>query len=176
VPGCGGGDEEEAPVLAKKLEPPDRHEPQDRRRRWWPALASETSAQTVAAGRWRTRGRIPTRGPAGCVRWWERPPPGGDDLLWEAVIRLHEQRQALGISVTALADRLREAGSPVRRETLSRLLNGVQPTSWDTADALAHLLGVSLDELHERRFAAGEPPAQAATSAAERRTRVSPHR
>jgi hypothetical protein len=98
-------------------------------------------------GRWRRRGLVATWGPGGRVQWWERPAPGGDQLLWAAVVRLHQARQTAGVSMTRLAERMASCGHPIRRETLSRVLNGAQPTSWATAEAIAHVLGVSLDDL-----------------------------
>ena len=80
--------------------------------------------------------------------WWERPAPEDSDPgLWEAVQGIHVRRQQLGMSVTELARRLSGAGRPIRRETLSRILNGKQPTTWDTAERLAHILGIELSEL-----------------------------
>jgi hypothetical protein len=116
------------------------------------------SAEERASGRWRMRGRIPTRGPRGPVRWWERPAPGGNELLWEAVIRVHEARIVQKVSISALVDHLAYRGHKIRRETLSRVLNGLQPTSWETVDELADLLGVSLADLHERRWKLAGPP------------------
>ena len=88
--------------------------------------------------------------------WWERPAPEDSDPgLWEAVQRIHVRRQQLGMSVTELARRLSGAGRSIRRETLSRILNGKQPTTWDTAERLAHILGLELGDLGGD---AGPPP------------------
>lgn len=92
----------------------------------------------------RVRTPRPTRGPQGQVEWWERPAPGGHEALWAAVRHLHERRQQLGLSVAALARRLHDRGYPIARETLSRVLNGKQPTSWPTVEVLADLLGADL--------------------------------
>ena len=79
--------------------------------------------------------------------WWERPAPEeSDPALWRAVQRLHVRRQQLRMSVTELARRLTARGYPMRRETLSRVLNGKQPTTWETAERLADILGISLAE------------------------------
>ena len=85
-------------------------------------------------------------GPAGEVRWWERAAPGGDTALWAAVVRCHEALRARGWSVTRLAEHLRATGHPVRRETLSRVLNGRQRTTWDTVERLAAVLDVDLSD------------------------------
>lgn len=99
-------------------------------------------------GRWREPLRRPTRAPHGEVLWWERPAPEDSDPgLWEAVQRIHVRRQQLGMSVTELARRLAGAGRPIRRETLSRILNGKQPTTWDTAERIAHILNIGLTDL-----------------------------
>jgi plasmid maintenance system antidote protein VapI len=50
------------------------------------------------------------------------------------------------MSVTELARRLSAHGHPLRRETLSRILNGKQPTTWDTAERIADILGVAVAE------------------------------
>ncbi|QBI19014.1 XRE family transcriptional regulator [Egibacter rhizosphaerae] len=92
----------------------------------------------------RTPPRRTTRGPRGEVRWWERPAPGGDEELWRAVIRCHEALQRRRWSVTELAWRLRLAGHPVARETLSKVLNGRQRTSWATVEQLARILDIDL--------------------------------
>lgn len=84
--------------------------------------------------------RRPTRGPFGEVPWWERPPPGGHEALWDAVKRLQHRRLQLGLSVTQLARRMARLGHPVSRETLSRVLNGKQPTSWTTVEVMAEAL------------------------------------
>jgi plasmid maintenance system antidote protein VapI len=63
------------------------------------------------------------------------------------------------MSVTELARRLSAAGHEIRRETLSRVLNGKQPTTWATAERLAIILGMSLelpdDERSDAANAAG---------------------
>ena len=101
-------------------------------------------------GRWRQPAGRPTRAPHGEVRWWERPAPEeSDPRLWGAVQRIQARRQQLGLSVTELARRLNGRGHPMRRETLSRVLNGKQPTTWDTAERLADLLGLSLTDGQE---------------------------
>ena len=130
-------------MLARKISPPERGAQPAR---------PEPSAARRAQGRWRTRGRLPTRGPRGEVWWWERPAPRGDTLLWEAVQRLHARRQSCCVTVHGLAEALAGIGHPIRRETLSRVLNGKQRTSWDTAEALSEILGVDLDDLLARRF------------------------
>lgn len=94
-----------------------------------------------------TRQPRPTRGPHGEVRWWEREAPRGDEALWRAVQRLHERQQTLGVSLSELARRTDRTARPLRRETLSRVFNGTQPTTWDAVEVLAELLGVSLDDL-----------------------------
>ena len=77
--------------------------------------------------------------------WWERPPPEASDAaLWRAVQRIHARRQQLDMSVTELARRLAAGGTPIRRETVSRVLNGKQPTTWETAERMADILGISL--------------------------------
>lgn len=48
------------------------------------------------------------------------------------------------MSVTDLARRLTALGTPIRRETLSRVLNGKQPTTWSTAERMADILGITL--------------------------------
>ena len=79
------------------------------------------------------------------MRWWERPPPDASDAaLWRAVRRIHARRQQLGMSVSELARRLSSSGTPIRRETVSRVLNGKQPTTWETAERMADILGISL--------------------------------
>lgn len=96
-------------------------------------------------GQWREPPARPTRAPHGEVRWWERPPPeDSDPQLWLAVQRIHARRQQLGLSVSDLARRLASSGLPIRRETVSRVLNGKQPTTWDTAERMADVLGISL--------------------------------
>ena len=103
------------------------------------------------AGRWRSAGLRPSKGPHGEVQWWERPAPGGDERLWAAVVRVHERMKSQGMSVTELARRVTDAGRPIRRETLSKVLNGFQPTSWGTVEALAHILDVDVSDLRRRR-------------------------
>ena len=99
-------------------------------------------------GRWREPQRRPTRAPHGEVLWWERAAPEeSDPRLWAAVQRIHVRRQQLGMSVTELARRLAGHGRPMRRETLSRVLNGKQPTTWDTAERIAQILGLDLADL-----------------------------
>lgn len=101
-------------------------------------------------GRWREPQRRPTRAPHGEVLWWERPAPEqSDPQLWEAVQRIQVRRQQLGMSVTDLARRLSGDGRPIRRETLSRVLNGKQPTTWDTAERMAHILGMDPGDIVE---------------------------
>ena len=97
-------------------------------------------------GAWRRNGRRPSVGPTGQVRWWERPAPGGDELLWAAVVRCHEAMRAEGLTIAQLARRLASTGRPLRRETLSRVLNGRQRTSWATVERLADVLGIDIDE------------------------------
>lgn len=98
-------------------------------------------------GRWRAPEARPTRAPHGEVLWWERPAPEeSDPRLWRAVQRIHVRRQQLGMSMTELARRLTALGFPMRRETLSRVLNGKQPTTWETAERLADILGISLSD------------------------------
>lgn len=105
------------------------------------------SGPSADRGRWRQPQAQPTRAPHGEVLWWHRPAPeSSDPALWAAVQRIHVRRQQLGMSVSDLARRLSASGRPMRRETLSRILNGKQPTTWDTAERLADLLGVPLYE------------------------------
>ena len=67
--------------------------------------------------------------------------------MWRAVQRIHIRRQQLGLTVTELARRLAGGGGfTMRRETLSRVLNGKQPTTWDTAERMADILGINLTE------------------------------
>ena len=106
--------------------------------------AAATEQVVVRPGRWREWGLEPTRGPAGEVRWWERPAPGGDEAMWDAVKTIHRRRISLGVSVCDLARRLRAAGTPVDRSTLSRVLNGLQPTSWDLIAAMAGEVGAGV--------------------------------
>ena len=106
-----------------------------------------THDRTADRGRWRRPEARPTRAPYGEVLWWHRPAPEeSDPALWVAVQRLHVRRQQLGMSVTALARRVSAAGHPLRRETLSRILNGKQPTTWDTAERLADVLDIDLSD------------------------------
>ncbi len=122
-------------MLARRIEPPlPPSEPENQRR----------SAAARAEGRWRTQGYRPTRGPHGPVRWWERAAPRGDEQLWAAVRRLQARRITLDASVAGLARALAQQGQPISRETLSRVLNGKQATSWETVERLAYLLGVDL--------------------------------
>lgn len=96
---------------------------------------------------WRQPQARPTRAPNGEVLWWHRPAPeASDPALWTAVQRIHVRRQQLGMSVTELARRLGAHGHPIRRETLSRILNGKQPTTWDTAERLADILGIRVGD------------------------------
>lgn len=88
--------------------------------------------------------RRPSRGPGGDVHWWQRPAPAGDAGLWEAVQRCHGRLHQCRVSVTDLAHRLAAIGHPRRRETLSRVLNGKQPTTWETVAAIAEVLDVDL--------------------------------
>lgn len=60
--------------------------------------------------------------------------------------RLHARRQQLRITVSELARRVSAGGYPIRRETLSRVLNGKQPTTWETAARIADILGISLSD------------------------------
>ena len=92
----------------------------------------------------RPRGRRPSVGPQGQVHWWDRPAPGDDVELWEAVIRCHEALQRRGWTVSALARRLARHGHPVRRETLSRILNGQQRTTWETVEVIAQTLDIEV--------------------------------
>ena len=97
------------------------------------------------AGRWRQPPLRPTRAPDGEVRWWERPAPEqSEPRLWEAVQRIQARRLQLQMTVTDLAVRLGQVGHSLRRETLSRILNGKQPTTWETAQRLAEIVGVNL--------------------------------
>ena len=82
------------------------------------------------------------------MRWWERDAPEeSDPELWAAVQRIQVRRQQLRMSVTELARRLSGRGHPIRRETLSRVLNGKQPTTWATAERMADILGIDLAEV-----------------------------
>lgn len=128
-------------MLARRIEPPS-----ETRAAAEPGL----SAARRAEGRWRTRGQVPTRNAAGQeVRWWERPAPRGDHALWQAVCRLQARRIARGMSVMALTRALEQAGRPIARETLSRVLNGKQATSQATVELLACLLDVDVRDLWE---------------------------
>lgn len=81
------------------------------------------------------------------MRWWTRPAPeDSDPELWAAVQRVQARRLQLGMSVTELARRLTRGGQTIRRETLSRVLNGKQPTTWDTCERMADLLGIDLSQ------------------------------
>ncbi len=124
--------------LARRIEMPP---PEERRFR-----THEEPSVRPRRGAWRTRGRRPSRGPAGEVRWWERPAPAGDEELWAAVIRCHEALRAAGLTVTDLEARLAATTRPLRRETLSRILNGRQHTTWETVELLAGVLAVDLGE------------------------------
>ena len=105
-----------------------------------------TRGQSADRGRWRQPQAQPTRAPHGEVLWWQRAAPeASDPALWNAVQRIHIRRQQLGMSVSDLARRLTAAGRPMRRETLSRILNGKQPTTWDTAERLADVLGIGVE-------------------------------
>ena len=105
----------------------------------------EPAETSTTIGQWRQPEPRPTRAPHGEVRWWERhAPEESDPQLWEAVQRIQARRQQLGMSVTQLARSLGARGSPIRRETLSRVLNGKQPTSWNTAERMADILGIDL--------------------------------
>jgi DNA-binding XRE family transcriptional regulator len=126
-------------MLARRIEPPERRPP------------VRPPAPACAGDRGRPRQPPPTRGPRGKVRWWQRPAPRGDTLLWEAVRRLQARRLERGLTVRALAEELARIAHPIRRETLSRVLNGKQRTSWETAEALAEVLGVDLADLMARR-------------------------
>ena len=96
-------------------------------------------------GQWRQPQPRPTRAPHGEVRWWERDAPeSSDPQLWVAVQRIQGRRQQLRMTVTELARRLAGRGRPIRRETLSRVLNGKQPTTWETAEHMADILGIDL--------------------------------
>lgn len=79
------------------------------------------------------------------MAWWERPAPGGDEALWHAVQRLQAHRLLRGIPLAEVAGRMARIGAPITRETLSRVLNGKQPTTWGTVAALAEVLGVDVD-------------------------------
>lgn len=115
-----------------------------------------TSERSGAQGRWRQPRAQPTRAPHGEVLWWERPAPeSSEPALWDEVQRLHLRRQQLGMSVSELARRMSALGHPLRRETLSRILNGKQPTTWDTAERLGDILGVTPGERPGRP---GRPP------------------
>ena len=50
----------------------------------------------------------------------------------------------LGLTVRELSRRAHHVGQPLRRETLSRVLNGKQPTTWATAERMADILGIDL--------------------------------
>ena len=111
-----------------------------------PAGGAGPPGARAGAGRWRQPPLRPTRAPAGEVRWWERPAPeNSEELLWQAVQRLQARRLQLGMTVTDLARRIERVGLSLRRETLSRVLNGKQPTTWETTRRLAEILGVDVD-------------------------------
>ena len=104
-----------------------------------------THERTNRHGQWRQPQPRPTRAPQGEVKWWERAAPEeSDPQLWAAVQRIQGRRQQLRMTVTDLARRLAGRGHPIRRETLSRVLNGKQPTTWETAEHMADLLGIDL--------------------------------
>lgn len=124
-------------MLAKRLPvPPERSERYFRHH--------EPRGRPGRQGAWRRRGRQPSVGPGGPVRWWERAAPGEDEELWRAVLACHEALRAQGWTITGLAERLRASGWPVRRETLSRILNGRQRTTWPTVERIAVALDVEL--------------------------------
>ncbi len=132
-------------MLARRLEPVGRSIARAAARE-----GTTTAAPTRLEGRWRSRGRVPTRGPQGPVAWYDRPAPDGDEDRWRALCRLQQRRLALGMSVSELARRTAAAGEPLRRETLSRVLNGQQPTTWPTVELLAFVLDIDLWELASR--------------------------
>ncbi len=123
-------------MQARRLEPPLRRG------------SAAGSPPASPPGRWRTRGRVPTRGPDGVVLWWERPAPDPDLARWEAVQRVQARRLERRLSVSALARECQRMGHPLRRETLSRVLNGAQSTTWDTVEVLAEILDVEIRDLH----------------------------
>lgn len=115
-----------------------------------------TRGPSADRGRWRQPEARPTRAPDGEVLWWHRPAPeSSDPTLWAEVQRIHVRRQQLRMSISELARRLSADGRPLRRETLSRVLNGKQPTTWDTAERMADILGI---ELGARASGGGPPP------------------
>lgn len=119
---------------ARKIPPPS--EPND----------LGTTGLRPPSGRWRQPDPQPTRGAAGPVHWFQRPPPEDSDAdLWAAVQRIQARRMQLGWTVRELARRSAAAGWPLRRETLSRVLNGKQPTTWATARRLAEVVGIDID-------------------------------
>lgn len=127
-------------MLARRLEPP----PIERR----VSRGAKGAAADRAQGRWRSAGRRPTRDPRGhVIRWWDRSAPRGDEALWRAVMVIQEERLRVGLTVTDLARRVEAAGHPLRRETLSRVLQGKQATTWATVDALGRALGMALDDV-----------------------------
>lgn len=132
-------------MLASRLDPPER----------WPQGPRPRTERWAAHGRRRPRGAapegpsVPTRGPRGPVRWWRRAAPRGDDGLWRAVRRLQARRLQLGVSVSELARRTEAGPRTLRRETISRVLNGTQATSWATVEVLAELLDVDIDDLRD---------------------------
>jgi hypothetical protein len=137
-------------MLARRISPPDPRRTNPPHRDGGDARRDPAAAR--AQGRWRTVERQPSRGPHGEVRWWERPDPGGDQLLWEAVQRLQEARLRHGVTLLVLAEQLTAIGYPRARETLSRILNGKRPTTWETAEALALVLDVDLTWFSVRRW------------------------
>jgi hypothetical protein len=118
--------------LARRLDPP---------RRPRPAEAHGAAPRRPA----RSLPRRPSRGPQGPVAWWERTAPDADEARWTAVQRLQAHRLERGIPVVEVTRRLAEIGAPLARETLSRILNGKQPTTWETVENLAEVLGVHVD-------------------------------
>lgn len=119
--------------MARRLDPPRRPRPDQ--------------AQQHGTGRRARRPlpRRPSRGPQGPVEWWERAAPDADEARWHAVQRLQAHRLARDIAVIEVCRRLDEIGAPLARETLSRILNGKQPTTWETVANLAEVLGVDVD-------------------------------
>lgn len=74
--------------------------------------------------------------------------------MWEATQRIHQHKLLRGLSAGVLVARLAAQGTDVRRETLSRVLNGRQATSWELLEALAEVTGADLSDLIERRNSA----------------------
>ena len=121
-----------------------------------PAAPSDAAgaAGRLPASRPQTAPRVapqPTEGPRGPVAWWLREAPGGDEDLWAAVVALHLIVQRRRLSTSTLAQRQRADGTPVSRETLSRVLNGCRRTTWRTVEALADCLDVPVPTADERR-------------------------